>query len=275
MKFWHSGCSRYSGQVSEYVDGLLSEGEVLRLEQHTSACGKCGSQLSETRRVVFLSKSAPQRTPPRSFALHPAMVREPRPIPVEKAPASSRFGFAARPELALRYGGALASVALLSVLVVDLTSDSQEPVVEGPVTAAMLATGASEEGGEEAAPSTERAAAAAPESAEATAAASDDSASPENEALTATDEAAEEEPAGGESATGLSADEDSAAAGDVAADGGGSSGAAEEAAVVPVVVEDDDRSDAWLAAEIALAGLAAAAFLGSIVWAWRRRAASP
>jgi hypothetical protein len=42
----------------------------------------------------------------------------------------------------------------------------------------------------------------------------------------------------------------------------------------PVLIEETSRSGVLLGAEIALAAVAAIAFLGSIIWAWRRRAST-
>jgi hypothetical protein len=274
MKLFGGSCGRYSGEVSEYIDGLLDDRETRRFEEHTAVCASCGRLVVETRQLTFLSQRLISREAPRSFALHPSMVREPRPVAVEQSPGRSRFGLPARPDLAMRYGGALASFALLSVLVVDLTREPESRVVEGPVATTDLTVD------EESASAFSVPAEAATEPAADVEAATDEDAAggaaepPVNaaDAPEAEEFALDSAPESGDPAddgSGDAADATALRQADGEAAGEGTDTTA--AFTAPVLIEETSRTDVLLAAEIALAAVAAVAFVGSIVWAWRRR----
>ncbi len=56
-------------RLSAYLDGEMSEGERVALEQHLPACEQCQGALDDLREVRALLKAMPMPAPPRSFAI--------------------------------------------------------------------------------------------------------------------------------------------------------------------------------------------------------------
>ncbi|MBI2871898.1 MAG: zf-HC2 domain-containing protein [Chloroflexi bacterium] len=78
--FWRwsrTGHGRYSGLLSEHIDGRLDHAARARLEVHLATCAACREEMESLRATVALLRRAPQAEVPRSFRLQAA----PRPSP--------------------------------------------------------------------------------------------------------------------------------------------------------------------------------------------------
>jgi hypothetical protein len=260
MLFRRNPCSTYTARMSDYLDGTLESSEVEVLQVHARSCDHCGAVIAELGLTVRLTRSVPPRAAPRSFKLEPAMVRTAREVPVERSPAARQpfwGSLTRRPELVMGYGGALASVALVAVLVTDLTRDSDSPVTPTSIAGleASAPTGPAESADDQ------------PAAAPAT-----------GEEAEAFDSAAELTPAAGEageaqSARAAQSDSDEGAATTQRRSGlEEGSTASVEGAAPALIVQTETRGSAWLAAEIALAAGALTAFLLWLVLSRRRQA---
>ena len=58
-------------QLSAYLDGQLSSGELSECDTHVETCQQCQQMLAELRETVALLHALPQPTLPRSFTLPP------------------------------------------------------------------------------------------------------------------------------------------------------------------------------------------------------------
>lgn len=122
-------------QLSAYIDGQLTPGERRKLEERLSARTDLKLALEEINRTRSMIRTAPRRRAPRNFTLTPAMVGNFQPG------RRSIFIFNLFP--ALSFASALATLALVAALVLDLapglmpsdTAYSQPAVValEAPV----------------------------------------------------------------------------------------------------------------------------------------------
>lgn len=71
--------------LSSYLDGRLNEGETRKLEEHLKGCPGCAQEVDEGRNAVRLIQAMPQVSPPRSFALVPAVLQPVgRPAPLRR-----------------------------------------------------------------------------------------------------------------------------------------------------------------------------------------------
>ena len=72
-------------QLSAYLDGQLSSGELSECDTHVETCQQCQQTLAELRETVALLHALPQPTLPRSFIL-PADIAVARLAPVQPLP---------------------------------------------------------------------------------------------------------------------------------------------------------------------------------------------
>jgi negative regulator of sigma E activity len=56
-------CAKYQDRLSEYIDGLLSEGERLDVEQHIQRCGNCRALCDDLLYIRQLSRELPEYEP--------------------------------------------------------------------------------------------------------------------------------------------------------------------------------------------------------------------
>lgn len=68
--------------LSDYIDGSLSQSERQRTESHIEACARCRDQMETLRATVALLRRVPSVPAPRSFALRQASVARTRPLPL-------------------------------------------------------------------------------------------------------------------------------------------------------------------------------------------------
>ena len=57
-------CDRAQAMLSEYLDGELSAGRTVQLEQHLSGCELCGRELAALRRAVQAVRELPRYAAP-------------------------------------------------------------------------------------------------------------------------------------------------------------------------------------------------------------------
>ena len=110
--------ARFRKDLSAYLDGELSPRRAVTLESHVAACAACRSLLEDLRLASAALAELPQVDAPRSFALRPEQLMQPRPVhraPTPGLMAGSRIAVAAL------------TCALAAVVFVDLdgSSDNQ------------------------------------------------------------------------------------------------------------------------------------------------------
>lgn len=127
--------------LSDYVDNRLAAEQRARVEQHLAGCALCQEDLLTLRAVARALRALPAAAPPRSLRLTPAMAGLTRPA---RAPEPARPR--SRPWLQplFAWGGALAALAFLLVVGVDLISSSRtnSPANRTSSTAAQSAPNA-------------------------------------------------------------------------------------------------------------------------------------
>ena len=74
--------NRLQDLLSSYIDGEVSDSEVIEVEEHLAGCDECRIELDSLRATVGLLAGLPQFDAPRSFALAeaPTLVRQTPPI---------------------------------------------------------------------------------------------------------------------------------------------------------------------------------------------------
>lgn len=104
---WFHFHGRYRSQLSAYLDDQLSRAQRQELERHLDLCQACRGELEELKAIAHALHRLPEHEAPRSFALAPELVRQPR---------------SWSPLLAagMRLATAGLAVALAAVLIVDL-----------------------------------------------------------------------------------------------------------------------------------------------------------
>lgn len=104
--------------LSAYIDGQLSPGELRKLEERLHARPDLQTALDEMRRTRALLRQAPRRKAPRNFTLTPAMVGE------QKRRAAPSFNWFP----ALSFASAMAALALIVIVVMQLAPGAQPPI---------------------------------------------------------------------------------------------------------------------------------------------------
>lgn len=90
--------ARFRKDLSAYLDGELSPRRAVTLESHVAACAACRSLLEDLRLASAALAELPQADTPRSFALRPEQLMQPRPVhraPTPGLMAGSRIAVAA------------------------------------------------------------------------------------------------------------------------------------------------------------------------------------
>lgn len=118
--------SRWREQVDAYLDEELPGAARARFGGHLAACIDCTAELEARRSLKQLLSAVPEMPAPRSFRLTPAMAAAPA-----KAPAAPRLALRAA-----QFGAAAASIALVTVLFIDVGGSGGSG---GDTTAASLA----------------------------------------------------------------------------------------------------------------------------------------
>lgn len=121
--------------LSAYIDGQLSSGEQRKLEERLRARPEMQSALEDMRRTRALLRQAPRRRAPRNFTLTPAMVGEQRKRP---APFFNLFP-------ALGFTSALAALALVVLVVMQLGPGAAQPQMVAMQAPAVEQAAVSEE----------------------------------------------------------------------------------------------------------------------------------
>jgi hypothetical protein len=52
---WGLTCAEFIELVTDYVEGALTPGDVVRFEQHLQVCGGCDAFLDQVRRTIALT----------------------------------------------------------------------------------------------------------------------------------------------------------------------------------------------------------------------------
>jgi anti-sigma factor RsiW len=96
-------------QLTAYLDGDVTTGERVRMDDHLRTCRDCRRELTELRATVVVLNRLPQYRPRRSFQLTPERIAAMRPW-------WERFGFRLLPALpALRVATVAAAILLVAV----------------------------------------------------------------------------------------------------------------------------------------------------------------
>lgn len=93
-------------RLSAYLDGEMSEGERVALEQHVPTCEQCQRTLDDLREVRALLRAMPMPAPPRSFAI-PTTGAVPMPLAAATMDRSERVERQLRTRSAGRWSGVL------------------------------------------------------------------------------------------------------------------------------------------------------------------------
>jgi len=103
------------GELTPYADGRLGAAEARRVETHLAGCEACRADIETQREVRSLLQQAPIEPSPRSFALTPGMLQEPkrRNIRAEAAPVAT----------GLRLASAGLALALALVVFIDVNQN--------------------------------------------------------------------------------------------------------------------------------------------------------
>lgn len=83
-------CDGVRGLLSAYLDGELSPGELLRVEQHLRRCHACADEVDALRQTISLVQSMDEVEVPASFrvSLHERLVALGPPVAVRRVPAA-------------------------------------------------------------------------------------------------------------------------------------------------------------------------------------------
>ncbi len=119
-------CDGVRGLLSAYLDGELSPGDLLRVEQHLRRCHCCADEVDALRQTIALVKSLDEVEVPASFraSLHERLVALGPPMPVRTVPAARTW------QRHLR-SWALPAAAAAAVLAVGIGQLSRTGSVEG------------------------------------------------------------------------------------------------------------------------------------------------
>ena len=117
--------------VSSFLDSVLRDREMLRVETHLASCEACAKQVEEMQAVVGVLRAMPMVAAPRSFA-----------IPVPAAPAyvssPSRPWWQPAPMVGFRAVAAAAALALAVVFAGDMSGVIGTP--ETPIQVGLTET---------------------------------------------------------------------------------------------------------------------------------------
>lgn len=127
MAYWwlpgRKGHTRWSTDLSVYLDGEVDPNEARRIEEHLASCQQCQEDLDQLRAVKVALQSLPQVSPRRSFVLTPTE---------SVAHSHSRAGGGrwAQSYLAARLASAALAVVLFLLVGMDfLTTQQNAPTL--------------------------------------------------------------------------------------------------------------------------------------------------
>jgi hypothetical protein len=112
---WRKDRHLRQGEVSEYLDGRLSDRQVERIDAHLESCAACREEIESLRMTTQLLRRMPQREPGRSFVFvappEPAVAPRPRVPSWAYGAVASAFALAFAIVLSVDLSGLLVSSA--------------------------------------------------------------------------------------------------------------------------------------------------------------------